>query len=90
MNWKELKEFCNSLNDEQLENKVVLWREDEAIINIEAEILSEDHYNYEDCEGLVTRSEAEEMARDEFEFPNGMDDFRKVYSKGDPILWEEF
>ena len=34
INWSELKEFCNSLNEEQLKKKVVLWREDEAISNI--------------------------------------------------------
>jgi hypothetical protein len=90
MNWKELKEFCNSLNETQLEKKVILWREDEAISNIYAEQLEEDHFNYEDSEGCVSESDAKSMFEDKEEFPNGMDDFEKVYDKGDPILHEEF
>lgn len=90
MIWKELKEFCNGLNEAQLEKKVILWREDEAISAIYAESLDEDYFNYEDSEGCVPESEAKEMAEDESEFPNGMDDFEKVYDKGDPILHEEF
>ena len=90
MNWKELKEFCNSLPEEKLENKVILWREEEAISDIYAEQLKEDHFNYDDCEGCVSESDAKSMLEDEDAFPNGMDDFEKVYDKGDPILCEEF
>ena len=31
MTWKELKEFANSLPENELDKKVILWREDEAI-----------------------------------------------------------
>ena len=44
MTWKELKEFANSLPEKELDKKVILWREDEAITNIEANQLEEDHY----------------------------------------------
>jgi hypothetical protein len=90
MTWKELKEFCNELNETQLEKKVILWREEEAISNICAEQLEEEYYNFEDCEGCIPISEVIKMSEDEFAFPNGMDDFVKVYDKGDPLLHEEF
>ena len=37
MNWNELKDFCRSLNEKQLQKKVILWREDIAISNIKAQ-----------------------------------------------------
>lgn len=90
MNWKELKEFCNSLDEKQLEKKVILWREDEAILDISASTLEEDFFSYEDSEGCVPECEMLEMVVDTLEFPNGMDDFEKMYDKGDPILNENF
>lgn len=86
MNWKELKEFCNSLDEKKLERKVVLWREDEAINAIEAMTLQEDHYiGKNDLEGCYPLSEAgisiEEAKKEKL---------KKVYDKGDPILWEKF
>ncbi len=82
MNWKELKDFCNSLNDEQLKKKVILWREEEAINAIEVEKLEEDHYVCPDSgeEGCYPLSEANE----------DLEDLKKVYEKGDPILSEDF
>jgi hypothetical protein len=80
MNWKELKEFCNQLSEKQLQRKVILWREDEAISNINAERLTEDHYKSDDEDGCYPESEAEEP----------IELLQKVYSKGDPILWEKF
>lgn len=80
MTWNELKEFCNSLPEEQLERKVILWREDEAINDIEPECLSEDHFKGDDDEGCYPESEASEP----------IENLRKVYSKGDAILWERF
>ena len=41
MNWKQLKDFCNSLPESELEKNVMLWREDEAITEITAEQLQE-------------------------------------------------
>lgn len=90
MTWKELKEFCNSLDETKLEKKVILWREEDSISDIYAEVLDEDYFNYEHSEGCVPESEALKMAEDESEFPNGMDDFYKVYDKGDPLLHENF
>jgi hypothetical protein len=90
MNWKELKEFCNSLDEKQLKKKVILWQEENAISNIYTMKLEEDYYNYEDSEGCVPESEIEYMLPDKESFPNGKEDFEKVYDKNDPILWEEF
>ena len=82
MKWKKLKEFCNSLDEKQLEQKVILWREDEAISRIEAHKLEEDHYiNPEDCEdGCYPISEATES----------IENLKKVYDAGTPLLLEDF
>jgi hypothetical protein len=80
MNWKELKEFCNLLDKKQLNRNVILWREDEAITDIDVELLSEDYYKGDDDEGCYPESEASEP----------IESLRKVYSKGDAILWENF
>ena len=84
MNWKKLKEFANSLDEKQLEKKVILWREDEAIITIECEALEEDHYiNKDEKEnGCFPISEAKHLDPDT--------KIKKVYDKGHPILWEKF
>ena len=84
MNWKQLKEFCNSLNEEQLEKKVILWREDETINNIEVDQLQEDRY--------IKRNEPEEGCFPLSEFPEmePKTKIKRVYKKGDPILWEKF
>jgi hypothetical protein len=93
MNWKQLKDFCNSLPESELEKNVILWREDEAITNIEAEQLSEEQYleteNSED--GCFPKSEAESMIfANPNDYPDGLDHFQKVYDKGHPILTEIF
>lgn len=80
MNWKELKDFANSLNEHQLSQKVILWREDESIQDIEAMNLEEDHYIGNNDEGCYPESDASEP----------IDNLRKVYDKGHPILWEKF
>ena len=80
MTWNELKEFCNSLPEDQLGKKVVMWREDEAINDIWTERLSEDHYMREDDEGCYPESEAS----------SPIEELDKVWSKGDAILWEKF
>jgi hypothetical protein len=84
MNWKKLKEFANSLDEKQLENKVILWREDEAITSIECEALPEDHYiNKDDPKnGCFPVSEAKHLDPDT--------KIKKVYDKGHPIFWEQF
>jgi len=80
MNWKKLKEFCNSLDEKQLENEVILWREDEAISDIEPQKLEEDYYISEYDEGCYPESEATEP----------IEDLKKVYDKDTPILIENF
>ena len=83
MNWKQMKEFCAPLNEEQLKKKVILWREDEAISKIEPMTLEEDHYIDPEIgagEGCFPASEATEP----------IEDLKKVYDKGDPILAELF
>lgn len=80
MTWNELKEFCNSLPEDQLDKKVVMWREDDAINNIETELLQEDHYMGEDDDFCYPESEAQ--------YP--ISELKKVWSKGDAILWEKF
>lgn len=85
MTWKELKEFCNSLDEKELSKKVILWREDEAITKITAETLHEDCYAVDDGEGCVYESEKSCLLRDDEDV-----EIKKVYDKGTPILWEEF
>jgi hypothetical protein len=93
MNWKELKDFCDKLPENELEKKVILWREDEVIGDISAITLEEDHYvDPEQTEnGCFSESEAIGIIKHNKEdFPGGMDYFKKVYSKGHPILCENF
>ena len=92
MNWKKLKEFCNSLDEKQLLQNVLLWREDSVISKIEPMTLEEDHYidpeNAED--GCFSKSDAKDIVEDKDQYPNGMKHLKKVYDKGHPVLWEEF
>ena len=92
MTWRELKDFANSLPKSELEAKVILWREDEAITEIEAEQLDENHYTSDKHdEGCITESEAlSDLKNNPEDYPNGFSDFTKVYDKGTPILHEQF
>ena len=85
MIWKELKDFANSLDEKQLEKNVVLWREDEAVNDINAEKLDADHYIGDDDEGCYPLADSGLTIEDVEE--KGL---RKVYDKGSPILWEKF
>lgn len=87
MAWNELKEFCNSLPQEQLERKVIFWREDEAIDDIEVGQLSEDYYIGEDDELCYTLSDMGLTVNDMDDNALGL---KKAYSEGDAILWEHF
>jgi len=82
MNWKELKEFANSLDEKLLEKEVILWIENEAVNNIEAMHLEADYYIGEEEEGCYPLSDVGLTIEDIK--PNGLE---KVYEKGDPILW---
>ena len=90
MNWKQLKDFCNSIPEEFLDRKVILWREDEAINQIEAEAL--EHDQYVDAEypelGCFDETEMDSQIKHNQELTR--DDFRKVYEKGFPVLKEKF
>ena len=85
MNWNELKEFCNSLPKEELEKKVILWRECDAIGDICARTLDEDHYSGDNDEGCYPLSDAG-LTLDDVE-EKGLE---KNYDKGTPILQENF
>lgn len=89
MTWKEMKDFCLTLNEDQLEKTVVIWREQESIYDMWAFCLEEDHYiDPEDYEnGCFSESDAKSML---YNYPNGMDDLKKVYDKGCPLLGENF
>jgi len=82
MTWKELKDFANSLTDEQLVNNVILWREDDVVNKIDAMKLEEDHYvDWENTEnGCFTASEAQVPLKD----------LHLAYKAGHPILNEDF
>ena len=92
MNWKQLKDFANSLPESELEKNVILWRQESAITDISAEQLDENQYTSDHHdEGCIPESEALNSIEDNPEdFPNGMADFTKVYEKGTPILHEIF
>lgn len=91
MTWRELKEFVNTLPENELEKAVIVWREDEVTSPIKAMKLEEDHYVGDFSSNICfPLSEAKEIVSDEDEFPNGIADLEKVYDKGHPILWEDF
>jgi len=93
MNWKQLKDFCNNLSELELEKKVMLWRENEALTDISVEQLDEYHYiDPDDSENgcfpeLEMKSQINMSPND---FPHGIHHFTKVYDKGHPILHENF
>jgi len=92
MTWKQLIDFGNSLPESEWPKNVILWREAEAISDISAEQLTENHYisdNHD--EGCIPETEAlSAIKNDPEDFPNGISDFTKVYDKGTPILHENF
>ena len=93
MNWKELKDFCNSLPESELSKEVVVWQEEDAISSISAEQLEEDHYvdNNSKEDGCMPLSTAQSIIKDDpEEYPDGLQQFSKVYEKGHPILSENF
>lgn len=81
MTWKELKEFCNGLTDEQLSKEVVVWREGDAIGNLLPSLLEDDYY--------IDSEEPEEGCFPRYEYNGGYPENLKLcYKKGTPILWE--
>lgn len=55
--WAKLKEFCDGLNDEQLSQKVKVIREDDSIDILDASVIGEDHYKFDDDEYSVTEDD---------------------------------
>jgi len=95
MNWKQLKDFCNSLPESELEKNVILWREnaEDCISDIDASELDEDNYVIIESEedGCIPESECQSLIKNnEDDYPEGMEHFAKVYDKGHPILHENF
>lgn len=90
--WNELKAFCNALPESELDHKVILWRESEAITDISAMQLEEDHYIdlQNDEDGCFPESIMHGFIRDEDAYPEGIDGFKKVYGMGFPLLTENF
>lgn len=80
MIWKELKDFCNSLSEEQLNFPVRINREEEMISCLKTEILEENYVMDEYNEGAYPESEA---SGDEGEL-------KVVFPKGFPMINEVF
>lgn len=89
MSWRDMKEFCAKLNEEQLDAKVFVWREEETVTQLSAETLSENQYIYKDepSDGCFPESERDWQIE---HADCHADDFEQVYKKGHPLLWENF
>ena len=84
MNWRELKDFCNTLDENQLTTKVILEAEDRSIVNIEASKLENDYYvNEMDGSGAF-------FPLAEWEGEETDPELIKIYDAGRPILCEDF
>ena len=90
MNWKELKGFCNGLTEEQLEQKVIMWREDEVINKIEPITLEEDQYINIEYPETGCMDESEMMSQSESNEELTKKHFSKVYDNVFPLLREDF
>jgi hypothetical protein len=79
MTWRELKDFVNTIPEEELDKKVVSWAEEDSNTYSSAECLTEDYFRGEG--GAISESDWE----DSIDKENGEE---KVlcYSKGTPIL----
>jgi len=87
MNWKELKDFVNSLNEEQLQYDVTILGEDRSFKVNCAECLNEDYVNYEDL-GMEPISAYKNEENWQEEYP-GLED-SIVAKKGHPFLHLNF
>jgi hypothetical protein len=55
--WAKLKEFCNSLNDEQLSQQVKVIQEDASLNILDASEIGDDHYKFDDEDYSVTEND---------------------------------
>jgi|GEM_PF-6180424 len=93
MTWKALKEFCNALAEDNLENKVILQREGEAITDIYAECFEEDQLLNTDLpeDGFISRSTMWSLIRDYPEdYLDKENHFKVLYKSETPMLFENF
>lgn len=79
-NWKDLKDFANSLSEEQLNHEVVFWSEEHAGKLVSVYVLKEDYINVSG-EGVEPRSL--------YKGEEGYDE-PATYVKGTPILNQHF
>ena len=89
MTWKELKQFYNGLPEDVLSGNVILFHESESSQNIVAEVMAEDYLFHDVLEGCVLESDAKSLVKDHPETYQ-INEFRKVYDKGTPAIWELF
>lgn len=84
--FRELKEAVNKLTDEQLEQSVVVYREESGVRVAGLDEEQTDRYVYiNDPEDTGTLEELKERHGDEFV----LEDYYLI-PKGRPFLWEEF
>jgi hypothetical protein len=55
--WEQLKDFCNSLSDEQLSQNVRVIQEEGSLEIDSASEIGDDHYKFDDEEHSVTKSD---------------------------------
>ena len=90
MNFRQLKDFCNSLPEKELDKQVVVLRESEPIKNINAFQMDEDQYtNPDDPDECLSKSEAEKLILVRPDYYHDLDDMQKVCDRGTPYLMEE-
>ena len=84
MTWNELKEYANGLDESQLEKNVQLWQESGSINDIYAMKLKHDHFMKKDG------SDEDDGCYPLSETSHPKNELKKVYSKGHPLLCENF
>lgn len=67
MTYKQLKDFCNSLTEEQLEQEVYLSQVDDAAISVDGAGVSQEDEYYDHCDGYGTLEMIKENYPDEWE-----------------------
>jgi hypothetical protein len=93
MTWRELKEFCNKLHENELNKDVVLWCENETIHNMDAYLLGDNYYmdprNPEKgCfPEFIIKADVD---NDEELLISEIKRLKKMHDKGDPMLGGEF
>ncbi|WP_158962579.1 hypothetical protein [Myroides fluvii] len=86
MDWKELKDFCNSLPESELDKTVIIWGEEYDIANVCVEQLSEDYcYDPGDLDiGCFPVSDTKDFSEEDKE------NLEVAYSKGTPMIIERY